>query len=138
MDKKQIFDLINNTGYGFLATVDGDKPRVRGMAVIEAGEKGIIINTGKFKDLYKQISVNPNVEICCFNPSENLQVRVSGVMEQTTDRIIQDKVLEKLPFLKPFVEQNGYDSLATYIMKNCVATLWSMKDNFEPKTFIEL
>lgn len=138
MNKQEIFDYISKTTFIYLATVDGDKPRVRAMAVIEAGENGIIINTGKMKDVYKQLCANPNAEICCFDPAKGIQIRVSGVLEQTTDRAIQDRVLEKLPFLKPFVEKNGYESLATYILKNGVASIWTMETNFAPKTFINL
>jgi pyridoxamine 5'-phosphate oxidase len=138
MNKKEIFNYISETGFVYLASTDGDKPRVRAMAIIEAGENGIIINTGKKKDVYKQLCANPNAEICCFDPAKGIQIRVSGVLEQTEDRVIQDKVLEKLPFLKPFVEKNGYESLATYIMKKGVASIWTMETNFAPKVFVEL
>ncbi|MEJ2740300.1 MAG: pyridoxamine 5'-phosphate oxidase family protein [Dehalococcoidia bacterium] len=78
MDKQDVFDFIKANPRSFLATIDGGVPRVRGMGIPRADEKGIVIQTVTMKDVYKQLSDNPSVELC-FNDYENhAQIRVSG------------------------------------------------------------
>lgn len=64
MNKEEILDFIKSNPACHLATVDGDQPRVRGMLMYRADENGILFHTGNFKDLYKNLQNNPNVELC--------------------------------------------------------------------------
>lgn len=140
MNKKEIMEFINANPIFHLATVDGDKPRVRGMLLYRADENGIVFNTGKIKDLYHQLSENSNVEMCFTNGIfENLiQVRVSGKVEPVEDLMLKKEIVKKREFLKPWVDKVGYDMLAVYVMKKGQATVWTMATNTEPKHFIEL
>jgi len=112
MDKNEIFAFINANQICFLATVEGKKPRVRGMMPYRADEKGIIFHTGKMKDLTKQLQANPEVELCFFNAESNTQVRVSGKAEFVDDLNLKKEIVEKRPFMKPWIEQFGYEPLA--------------------------
>lgn len=140
MNKAEIFEFLNTNPMFHLATVEGNKPHVRGMLLYRADENGIIFHTGKMKDLHRQLTGNTNVEMSFNNGSlENLiQVRVSGTVELVEDIELKKEVVQKREFLKPWVEQAGYDPLAVYRMKNGAATIWTMKTNFSPKEFIEL
>ena len=62
MTKDQIFELMNSNLAFYLATVENGEPRVRGMMLYKADETGIIFHTGAFKDVYRQIIANPNVQ----------------------------------------------------------------------------
>ncbi|OIO27198.1 MAG: pyridoxamine 5'-phosphate oxidase [Nitrospirae bacterium CG1_02_44_142] len=140
MNKSEIFDFLNAKPIFHLATVEGNKPHVRGMMMYKADENGIVFHTGKMKDLHKQLTKNPNVEMSFNNGSfENLiQVRVSGTVELVEDIELKKEIVERREFLKPFIEQSGYEPLAVYRMKNGVATIWTMKTNFSPKEFVAL
>lgn len=140
MNKSEIFGFMNANPIFHLATAEGNKPHVRGMLMYRADENGIIFHTGKTKDLHRQLTENPNVEMSFNNGSfENLiQVRVSGTVELVEDIELKKEIVQKREFLKPFVEQSGYEPLAVYRMKNGVAAIWTMKTNFAPKEFIEL
>ncbi len=140
MKKNEIFDFLNSNPVFYLATLDGGEPRVRGMLLYRADEDGIIFNTGKMKDLHKQLAANPRVEMCFTNNKfeDLIQVRVSGTLELVEDLELKKEIVEKREFLKPWVEKRGYDFLAVYRMKKGVATVWTMKTNFVPKEFIEL
>lgn len=140
MTKKEILDFLTANPMFHLATVEGNKPRVRGMLLYRADENGIVFNTGKMKDLHKQLTANPNVELCFGNNSfENLtQVRISGTVELVEDLELKKEIVEKRDFLKPWVEQAGYEPLAVYRMKKGVATVWTLATNFAPKEFMEL
>jgi len=140
MNKKEIIDFLNANPIFHLATVDGDKPHVRGMLLYRADENGIVFNTGKVKDLYRQLTVNPNVEMAFSNNIfENLiQVRVTGRVEAVEDLDLKKEIVQKREFLKPWVDQVGYDSLLVYVVKKGVATVWTMATNTAPKEYIEL
>ena len=140
MNKKEILEFLNANPIFHLATVEGDKPHVRGMLLYRADEEGIIFNTGKIKDLYNQLTENPNVEMSFTNGIfENLiQVRVSGTVEPVEDLDLKKEIVQKRDFLKPWVDQVGYDMLAVYRVKEGVATVWTMATNTAPKEFVEL
>ncbi len=140
MNKSEIFNFLNANPVFHLATVEGDKPHVRGLLLYQANENGIIFHTGKMKDLHKQLTKNPKVEMGFNNGSfENLiQIRVSGTVELIEDIEIKKEIVQKREFLKPWVDQMGYEFLVVYRMKKGVATIWTMKTNFSPKEFIEL
>ena len=63
MTKEEMIAFMNANPVMQLATVEGDKPRVRAILLFKADEKGIIFHTANTKDLYKQLMKNPNVEI---------------------------------------------------------------------------
>lgn len=140
MNKSEIFNFLNANPAFHLATVEGNKPHVRGMLLYRADENGIIFHTGKMKDLHRQLSENPNMEMCFNNGNfENLiQIRVSGTVQLVEDLDLKKEIVQKREFLKPFVEQMGYEPLAVYRLKKGVATIWTMQTNFAPKEFVEL
>lgn len=140
MNKKEIIEFINANPIFHMATVDGDTPHVRGMLLFRADENGIIFNTGKIKDLYHQLINNPKVELCFSNGIfENLiQVRVAGVVEPLEDLELKKEIVQKRDFLKPWVEEVGYDQLAVFVVKKGKAMVWTMATNVAPKEIIEL
>jgi len=140
MNKNDVFDFLKANPVFHLATIDGNKPRVRGLLLYNADENGIVFHTGKNKDLHKQLSANPNVEMSFHNGKfeDLIQIRVSGTVELVEDIELKKEVVQNREFMKPWVEKWGYDFLAVYRMKNGRAVVWTMKTNFAPKEFIEL
>jgi uncharacterized pyridoxamine 5'-phosphate oxidase family protein len=67
-----------------------------------------------------------------------IQVRISGSVELVEDINLKKEIVQAREFMKPWVEQWGYDFWAVYRMKNGRAAVWTMGTNFAPKTFIEL
>ena len=137
MDKAEIIDFMNATHACYMATVEGDKPRVRGMGIVKADENGIIIQTGTYKDIYKQLSANPNVELCFHDAKQGIQVRVSGAVEPLDDLELKKEVIAERKFLKPIAEKDGYGAIVIYRLKG-MATVWTFKTNLDPKTYIQL
>ena len=137
MTKEEILKLIKSHPTSFMATVEGDKPHVRGMGIYDADENGIIIQTWTIKDIHQQILKNPEVELCFNDLKGGIQVRVSGRAEIIDDIEFKKKVVEKRPFMKPTVEKQGLNVVALYRVKG-KATVWTMATNFEPKTYVDL
>lgn len=138
MNKKEIFQSMNENPVFHLATMDGDQPRVRGMLLFRADEDGIIFHTASTKDLYTQIMKNPKVELC-FQCQGN-QIRVSGVLEHVEDENLKNEIFNHptRTFLKAWKE-NGIDGLLQiFRLKNGTAVEWTMETNFDKKKPIEL
>ena len=81
MTKKEILDFLKENHLCFMATVDGNRPRVRAFDTYRADEDGIIYFTNKQKDVYKQIADNPEIEVCYHDANKSTIIRVSGRLE---------------------------------------------------------
>lgn len=118
----EIFTFIKNCKTYFLATDDDGQPRVRPFGTINVFEGKLYIQTGKAKDVSKQIQKNPRVELCCFNGSE--WCRVSGELVRD-DRIEpKEAMLEKYPELKSMHSATD-DNTEVLFFKNATATISS-------------
>lgn len=138
MTKTDILALINANPACHLATVEGNTPHVRGILLYRADEDGLVFHTGNMKDLHRQLTQNPRVELCFNDFQRGIQVRVSGSIELVEDMALKKEIAAKRDFLKPWVEQWGWDMLVVYRLRNGKATTWTMPTNFDPKTYVEL
>ena len=84
---KEIQEFLKECGVYYLATIDGDQPRVRPFGTAEIFDEHLYIQTGKKKDVFKQISENNNVEICAFKDGK--WIRVTGKL------VLDDRVEAK-------------------------------------------
>jgi uncharacterized pyridoxamine 5'-phosphate oxidase family protein len=138
MTKSEIFAFLNANPVCFLATVDGDQPRVRGMMLFSAGDEGILFHTGEGKEMTEQMRRNPAVEMCTFDQQSGIQVRVRGTVEFVEEIAVKQRVIADRPFLQPIVDQIGIDAFLVFRITKAAATVWTMEANLAPKTFVEL
>ncbi|MFC1948482.1 pyridoxamine 5'-phosphate oxidase family protein [Chloroflexota bacterium] len=137
MDKKEILEFITKNPIAYMATIDGDKPRVRAMGTYRADENGIIFSMQSPKDVYKQLVKNPETEICYW--AEGTQIRVSGRMEEIKDTKMKEEIVEARPFYKPGVEEQGLDYAGVFILKKGKAYVVDQKATpGSPKTYVDL
>ena len=95
---QRVVDFLKEAETYYLATVDGDQPRVRPFGTINAFEGKLYIQTGKIKDVSKQIHANPKVELCAFRDGRWL--RLSGKLVED-DRIeAKQSMLDAYPSLQ--------------------------------------
>ena len=137
MNKAEILAFLNANPICYLATVEGDKPHVRAMGIVKADENGIIIETGTFKDVYKQLLADPNVELCFYNDKQGIQISVSGAVEGVDDLKLKKEIVAQRPFLKQRVAEGGYEAMGVFRLKGA-AYVWSFQTASEPKTYIQL
>jgi pyridoxamine 5'-phosphate oxidase len=121
----------------YLATLEGDKPHVRAIGMVKADDDGIIIETATFKDVYKQMTANPNVELCFFNDKEGIQIRVSGAVGPVDDIELKKEIVVQRPFLKERIAEGGYEVMGVFRLKG-KAYVWSFATNLEPKKYVQL
>jgi pyridoxamine 5'-phosphate oxidase len=137
MNKEQILKFLNENPFFSLATIEGATPHVRMLMLHKADESGIYFMVGKFKDVYRQLSLNPSAELCFHK--DNFQVRIGGVVEKLDkDPDLKKEILEARPFLKRWIDQVGLKYMAVFRLKNGIATTWSLETESQPKSFIQL
>lgn len=118
----EIYEFIKKCGTYYLATVEDGQPRVRPFGTVNLFEGKIYIQTGRKKDVSRQIQKNPKVELCSFNGSE--WCRVAGELVDD-DRIEPKKaMLESYPELKKMYSAEDENTQVLYL-KNATATLSS-------------
>jgi pyridoxamine 5'-phosphate oxidase len=138
MNKEEIMQFISENPICFLATVEDDIPRVRGIATYKADERGILIQISTPKDIYKQLVKNPKVELCYHSPAKGMQLRVNGTAEFLEDQGLKEEVVNARPFLKPLVEAEGYSVIKIFRVANASVYVWTREKNFVPKDYIKL
>ncbi|MHC4913232.1 MAG: pyridoxamine 5'-phosphate oxidase family protein [Planctomycetota bacterium] len=138
MTKEEVFEFVGKNPVFGLATADDNKPHVRMMMLYRADENGIIFTTGENKDVHRQLSVNPQVEMCFYSAEEQRQVRIGGSVDVLEDLELKKQVVRDYPFLKEWVDKEGYDVLIVYCLKSGRATVWTMETNFQPKEYVQL
>ncbi len=119
---QQVYEFLKNTGTYYLATVEDDQPRVRPFGTVDLFEGKIYIQTGKVKDVSKQIQANPKVEICAFDGGTWL--RVAGELVRD-DRVEAKKhMLDAYPNLQAMYSAEDENTEVLYL-KDATATFSS-------------
>jgi pyridoxamine 5'-phosphate oxidase len=138
VNKSEIIAAINANPVCYMATVEGSQPRVRGMGMYKADERGLIFQTWTKKDLHGQLLKNPQVELC-YAVKDGGQIRISGKLELVDDLALKKEIEAKRTFMTAVIKQfGGYDVVAIWVLKKGRAQIWTMKDNFAPKAYVEI
>lgn len=121
----EVFDFLKKCRDFYLATVDGNKPRVRPFGAIIIFEGKLYIQTGKIKNVSKQMQLNPNIEICGF--ADGKWIRLEGKVVRD-DRIeAKESMLDANPELKGMYSAND-DNTEVLYLENAKATFCSFTE----------
>ncbi len=138
MTKDEIMALLRANPVCFLATVENDTPRVRGMQTYAFDERGLLFQISSIKDVYTQLVKNPKVELCYNDMKSGVQIRVSGTAEFLGGRALTEEVLQKRPFLKPLVATYGDEVIKVFKVAGAVACVWTRETQLAPKEYVTL
>ena len=119
---ERVEKFLKEAGVYYLATMDGDQPRVRPFGTAHIFEGKLYIQTGKVKDVSKQIHKNPKVELCAFKDGE--WVRVAGELVEDPRREAKVSMLEAYPSLQGMYSADD-DNTEVFYLKNATATFSS-------------
>ncbi len=119
---QKVVDFLKAAETYYLATVDGDQPRVRPFGTAHVFEGKLYIQTGKSKDVSKQIHKNPKVEICAFKDGDWL--RVAGQLVEDDRREARQSMLDAYPQLQAMYSADDGNTEVFYF-KDAVATFSS-------------
>ena len=129
---ERVVKFLKEAGTYYLATVDGDQARVRPFGTVNVFEGKVYIQTGKSKDVSKQIHANPKVEICAFMNGEWL--RVAGKLVEDDRREARQSMLDAYPQLQAMYSADDGNTEVFYF-KDAVATFSSFTEEPEVVRF---
>ncbi|MBQ3959652.1 MAG: pyridoxamine 5'-phosphate oxidase family protein [Muribaculaceae bacterium] len=112
---QQVQAYLKECGAFYIATVDGDQPRVRPFGVSEIINGRLYIMTGKVKDVYKQMAANGKFEICALKPSGSEWMRLSGTLVPDETLAIKEEFLNRNPSLKRMYSADDGNMAILYI-----------------------
>jgi len=119
---EKVCEFLKSAGVYYLATVEGDQPRVRPFGTAHIFEGKLYIQTGKVKPVSKQLAANPKCEICAFKDGVWLRVAAELVED---DRVEARKsVLDAYSELRAMYDENDGNTQVLYLTK-AVATFSS-------------
>lgn len=119
---ERVYYFLNDAGTYYLATEEGDQPRVRPFGTILLYDGKLYLQTGRSKEVSRQIAANPKVEICAF--LHGAWLRVAGELVDDDNRDIKVALLRKMPELKPMYDPDDGNMQMLYL-KNATATFSS-------------
>ena len=129
---ERVEKFLKDAGTYYLATADKDQPRVRPFGTINNFEGRLYIQTGKSKDVSKQIHANPKVEICACTGPEWL--RISATLVEDDRREARQAMLEAYPSLQGMYSADDGNTEVFYL-KDATATFSSFTAAPEVVTF---
>jgi len=129
---KKVEQFLKDAGTYYLATVEGDQPRVRPFGTAHIFEGKLYIQTGKKKEVSKQLHLNPKAELCAFMNGQWL--RVSGELIEDDRREARVSMLEAYPSLKKMYDADDGNTEVFYF-KNATAVFYSFTSTPEVVKF---
>jgi uncharacterized pyridoxamine 5'-phosphate oxidase family protein len=115
---KSVYEFLKNAGVYYLATVEGDQPRVRPFGTVNIFEGRLYIQTGKVKPTSRQLAQNPKAELCAFK--DGAWIRVSCELVEDDRYEAKKSMLDAYPSLRGMYDENDSNTEVLY-MKNAVA-----------------
>ena len=120
---QEVHDFLKGCKTYYLATVEGDQPRVRPFGTIHIFDGKLYIQTGKVKDASKQMAANPKIEICAWNGTgEWVRVQAMAVNDDRLEAKVS--MLEAYPMLKDRYSVDD-DNMQVLYLKDATATIAS-------------
>lgn len=130
-DVQKVFDFLADAKTFYLATVEGDQPRVRPYGAMMMLEGKIYIMAFGHTNATRQIAQNPKAEICAF---KGRTLRIACALVEDNRPEVQKALIEKMPALKPALGENGENGVM-YYLKNAKADFFKMMELDETVTF---
>ncbi|WP_292518233.1 pyridoxamine 5'-phosphate oxidase family protein [Methanoculleus sp.] len=131
MDFSDCVKFANANPVTYIATMDGDQPRVRAFAMWFADETGFYYHTGTPKAVWQQLTKNPKVELCFYEPGDaGRMMRVAGTVEFVDDPALKKRLAAERPWLLQ-IGISGPDDpkLAVFCVAHGEAYFWTMENN---------
>ena len=125
---QEVYEFLKKCGTYYIATVDGDRPQVRPFGTVNIFENKLYIQTGKKKDVSKQMKENPNIAICSFNDGQWIRLQAEVVEDDRVEA--KQSMLDDNPNLKSMYSATDDNNQVLYL-KDATATIYSFGG--EPK-----
>lgn len=129
---ERVCKYLKDAGTYYLATVEGDQPRVRPFGTAHIFEGRLYIQTGKIKPVSRQLMANPKAELCAFH--NGTWLRVAGELVEDDRAEARKSMLDAYPNLRKMYDENDGNTQVFYF-RNATATFCSFTAAPETVTF---
>ena len=119
---EKVIKFLDEAQTYYLATVEGEQPRVRPFGTALIYKDKLYIQTGKVKPVSHQLTINPKAEICAFK--DGTWIRISGELIEDETREVKTLMLEKMPMLRHMYNEDDGNMQMLYF-KNAVVVFAS-------------
>lgn len=116
----KVNDFLTEAGVFFLATADGDQPRVRPLGAHLEMDGKVLFGVGDFKEVYRQLVANPKVEIVACKPDGHW-MRYTGKAVFETDPRYAEANLEAMPNLRDIYNEKTGHKLMMFHLEDATA-----------------
>ncbi len=119
---QEVYDFLKKSGTYYLATMEGNQPRVRPFGTADIFENKLYIQTGKIKDVSKQMKANPKVEICAMYEGKWIRIAATAVEDDRAEA--RQHMLDAYPSLQGMYKVDDGNCQVLYL-KDATATISS-------------
>lgn len=127
---KETIEFLKDAQTYYLGTINNGKPDVRPFGTAHIFEDKLYFQTGRSKEVYKQLKINPNISICAINNGKWIRINATVVEDDRIDA--QESMLDAYPDLKSMYRAGDGNTVVFYLT-DVVATIYSFTD--EPVVF---
>lgn len=122
---KEVYEFLKKCETFYLATMDGDQPRVRPFGAIDVFDDKLYIETGKVKNVSKQMMANPKIEISGMFDSKWIRVEAVAVEDDRLEA--RQHMLDAFPSIQGMYKADDGNMQVLYL-KNATATIYSFAE----------
>ena len=125
---KEVLQFIQTNKVFFMATVDGDRPRLRPLGFVMEYDGKIYFGVGDQKEVFSQMKTNPKVDICSVSPNGNW-LRLSGKAVFDMRPELFEAAVKTLPVLGEMYSPSLGNKLGTFYLTEAKALIYDMAGN---------
>lgn len=133
MSKEKVFKFVQENPVCFIATMDGDQPRVRGFLTVLFNDGNLYFTTGTMKNVYAQLSKNPKIELCYCSRDFRKMLRIAGKIEIIDDREKKQQLLNERDYLKSFGGKVDDPRFILLRLSHGKAHFWTIEQNMRER-----
>jgi uncharacterized pyridoxamine 5'-phosphate oxidase family protein len=133
MINEEVLKFVQENPVCFIATIDGNQPRVRGFLTVLFNDGNIYFTTGTMKNVYSQLTRNPNVELCYCSKDFRTMLRIAGRIEMIEDREKKQQLLNERDYLKSFGGKSDDPRFILLRLSHGQARFWTIQQNMRER-----
>ena len=130
----EVLAYLKECGAFYLATCEGDQPRVRPFGAVEIIDGRLYLMTGKVKNVFKQLEADAKFEICAMKANGAEWMRLDGKLVNDDTLAVKEQFLELNPELKSMYKADDGNMAVLYVT-DATATFYSFTDAPKVVTF---
>ena len=133
MINEEVLKFVQENPVCCIATIDGNQPRVRGFLTVLFNDGNIYFTTGTMKNIYSQLTMNPNVELCYCSKDFRTMLRIAGSIEMIEDQEKKQQLLNERDYLKSFGGKSDDPRFILLRLSHGQARFWTIQQNMRER-----